>query len=141
MANYEQDKLPMVVSQTQSIKEVRKMFKTIAKYGSVLVIIGLLTACAGNSIFHGYFMRGQVVDVEENEVVLCIGSKDGAKEGQTLDVYRFVVNKGATQEGDDPYRRNYIGEVVIGSVVNEHFARASVNSGEVKLHDVVELKQ
>ncbi len=140
MNNHEQANLAIAVSQTQSIKGVNEMFKRITKYSCVLFIIGLLTACAGSPIFHKAFMRGQVVGVEGNEVVLCIGSKDGAQVDQTLKVYR-IVNENATEEGGDLFKRDYIGEVVIGSIVDEHFARASVNSGDVKLHDVVELEK
>lgn len=46
-----------------------------------------------------------------------------------------------TSERGDLFKKNYIGEVVIGSIVNDHFARASVNSGDVKPHDVVELEE
>ena len=140
MKNHEQFLLPIVAPQTRSIKGVHKMFKNIAKFGSVLVVVGLLAACAGSPIYHKAIMRGQVVGVEANEVVLCIGSKDGAQVGQTLEVYR-VVNESRTSERGDLFKKNYIGEVVIGSIVDDHFARASVNSGDVKKHDVVELKK
>ncbi len=114
------------------------MFKSIAKYSSVLFIVGVLTACAGSPIYHKMLMRGQIVGVEENEVVLCIGSKDGAEIDQTLKVYR-IVNENRAEEKANLFKRVYTGEVVIGSVIDEHFARASVSSGDVKLHDVVEL--
>ncbi len=140
MKDHEQVKLPFVVSQTKSIEGEREMFKRVAKLSSALFLIGLLTACAGTSFKHGYIMRGQVVGVEGNDVVLCIGSKDGAKVGQTLDVHR-IVNKGGVKLGGDSYKRDYIGEIAISSIVDDHFARASVNSGDVKLHDVVELKK
>ncbi len=71
---------------------------------------------------------------------IVYGSKDGAQVGQTLEVYR-VVNESRTSERGDLFKKNYIGEVVIGSIVDDHFARASVNSGDVKKHDVVELKK
>lgn len=116
------------------------MFKHIAKFGSVFVFIGLLTACAGSPFYHEMFMRGQVVGIEENEVVLCIGSKDGAQKGQTLKVYRVAYVPNVT-EGDVSYKRDYIGEIAIDSIVNDHFARANVSSGDIKLHDVVELEK
>ncbi len=144
MKNYEQLTLAIVVPQTRLIRGVHKMFKNIAKFGSVLVIIGLLTACAGSPIYHKTFMRGQIVGVEESDVVLCIGSNDGAQVGQTLDVYRIsnvnpTLELGA--EGSSAFKREFIGEVVISDVVDDHFARASVNSGDVEMHDVVELKK
>ncbi len=140
MKNHKQFTLPIIASQTQPITGVSKMFKDIAKFSAVLVFIGLLTACAGNSLLHNYIMRGQVVGVEENDVILCIGSHDGAQVGQVLEVYR-VVNENRFYEKGDLFKKNYIGEVVIGSIVDDHFARASVNSGDVKMHDIVELEK
>ncbi len=115
------------------------MFKSIAKTGSVLFIIGLLTACAGSTSYHKYLMRGQVVDVDKNEVVLCIGTEDGAETGQELAVYRVTSDN--YEEGQPSYRRERTGEITIDSIIDNHFARASVNSGDVKPHDIVELEK
>ncbi len=142
MKNHEHYNLPTTTSQTRSIKGVFQMSKNIAKFAAVVAFSGLLflTACAENPYYHENFMRGQVVGVDDNEVVLCIGNKDGAQVGQTLDAYR-VKYVNSVQEGDSGYKRDYIGEVAINTIVNDHFARASVNSGDVRLHDIVELKK
>ncbi len=140
MKDHEHFNFTFVASQTGSITGVSKMFKDIAKFGSILVVVGLLTACVGNPLHHNYIMRGQVVGEEQNDVVICIGRHDGAQVGQVLEVYR-VVKENRVHDRADLFKRNFIGEVVIDTVVDDHFARASVNSGDVKLHDVVELKK
>ncbi len=116
------------------------MFKPIAKFFPVVFVVGLLTACVGSSFQHEKLMKGQIVGADEGEVVVCIGKEDGAKEGQTLKVYRYAYGNTAGEEGFT-YKRNYIGEVVIDAIVDDHFARASVSSGDVTLHDVIELEE
>ena len=140
MKAQEQANLAIAVAQIQSIKGVRKMFKNIAKLGSVVFVVGLLSACAGSTSYHQYLMSGQVVDVvDKNEVVLCIGTEDSAETGQKLAVYRVTSEN--YQEGMPTYRRERAGEITIDSIIDKHFARASVNSGDVKLHDIVELEK
>tara|TARA_R110002074_G_scaffold142621_1_gene289261 strand:- start:5407 stop:5757 length:351 start_codon:yes stop_codon:yes gene_type:complete len=116
------------------------MFNKISKYCFVLIFVGFLASCTGSPFYHENFMRGQVVGVDNNEVVICIGSKDGAKKGQALSAYRVEYNE-STEEGDDVLSREYIGEVVIDSIINEHFARASISTGSVMKYDIVELKK
>lgn len=140
MKNHEPFKLTTITSQTRSIKKALKVAKGIALLGSIFVFIGFMTACEGNPLYHETFVRGQVVGIEASDVVICIGNKDGAQAGQLLRVYR-VVDKRAAGKGDVSYRREYIGELVIGSIIDDHFARAQAKSGDVMLHDVVELKQ
>ena len=116
------------------------MLYKIMKVTFLVVFVGLLTACAGSQFYHENIMRGQVVGIDNDEVVVCIGSEDGAEMGQELQVYRYVW-EGAVEEGDDDYRVDYVGTLQIKSVVNDHFARAISTKGNVKKHDIVELKK
>lgn len=116
------------------------MLNKIVKVSFLVVFVGLLTACAGSQFYHENIMRGQVVGIDSDEVVVCIGSKDGAEPGQELQVYRYVW-EGAVEEGDDDYRVDYVGVVEINSVVNDHFARARVSNGDVRKNDMVEFKK
>ena len=116
------------------------MFKKVVKLSFMVVFVGLLTACSGSQFYHENIMRGQVVGIDNDEVVICIGSEDGAEEGQELQVYRYVW-EGAVEEGDDDYRIDPIGTLQIKSVVNDHFARAISTKGDVMKHDMVELKK
>ena len=84
--------------------------------------------------------RGQIVDITGDIATLCIGKADGAQPGQILDVYR-AVPVSIPQKGNAPaFRRQEIGHVRIDSIVDDHFARASVIGGKVANHDIVELR-
>ncbi len=116
------------------------MLNKIVKVSFLVVFAGLLTACAGNQFYHEKMMRGQVVGIDNDEVVVCIGSNDGAKEGQELQVYRYIW-EGSADEGNDNYQVDYVGTLQIKSIVNDHFARAVSTTGNVKKHDTVEFKK
>lgn len=116
------------------------MLNQMMKVAFLVVFAGVLSACSGSQFYHENFMRGQVVGIDNNEAVVCIGSKDGALVGQTLQVYRYVW-EGAEDDGDDDYRVEYVGVVEIKSVVNEHFAKTTVAEGDVRKHDIVEFKK
>ncbi len=116
------------------------MLNKIVKVSILVVFVGALSACSGSQIYHGQLMRGQVVGIDRDEVVVCIGSEDGAEPGQELQVYRYFW-EGAMEEGDDDYRVDYVGTVEIKTVVNDHFARAKVSEGEVRENDMVEFKK
>lgn len=140
MTNQEPVNLPTITSKMTSNEALLTIFKSVACFVSILFFVGLLAACQESMVFHKAVMRGQVVGVEESDVVLCIGSQDGAQAGQLLRVYR-VTSKQSAGKGDVSYRKEYIGELIIDSIIDDHFARANTNSGDIMLHDVVELKQ
>ena len=116
------------------------MLSKLSKLSVVFLVAMLFTACANSPIYHDNFMRGQVVDVNNDGAVLCIGSSDESLKGKTLDVYRVIYLTGSADEGEDNYSREYIGELQVGEVINKHFARARINSGKVMKHDIVEFK-
>ena len=86
---------------------------------------------------HGFIMRGVVVDKTEGVTTVCIGKADGAAPGQTLNVVRVIVTPGTKSPS---MRRMNVGKVRIDSIVDDHFARVKAVSGEVTLHDLVELE-
>ena len=116
------------------------MSAKLLKLSVVLLVATLFTACANSPIYHDTFMLGQVVEVNNQEVVLCIGNNDEKLQGKTLSVHRVVYITDSSSEGEDLYRREYVGEVQIGDVIDKHFARARINSGMIKKHDIVEFK-
>lgn len=85
-------------------------------------------------------MRGQILEVNGDRAYLCIGSADGAQVGQDLTVYRFIKTGRLGPRTSVNYKREEIGEVKISEIVDEHMANAKIISGQVKEHDVVELK-
>ena len=106
----------------------------------ILIFVTLVTGCASN-FEHKYIMRGQVVDVPANDsLVVCIGTNDGAKVGQVLDVYRFSYNPAVTEEdAESQYLSSHRGRIIIEEIVNEHFARAKILEGDIAKNDTVQL--
>lgn len=92
-------------------------------------------------IVHGVTMRGSVVRATGRQVVLCIGSADGAQAGQELKVYRIAFHPHGPKPGIGNFQRTRIGSVRIDGVIDEHFANASVISGSARLNDIVELER
>lgn len=116
------------------------MKNQIAKITLILAMVGLLGACSTSSIYHESLMRGQVVQVEEDQVVVCIGNEKGAKPGMSFDVFE-VVYEGTIMEGTDSYRLEKVGGIEVQSIVDNHFARARITSGKVERNNVIELKE
>lgn len=116
------------------------MITSIKNLGLGLLFLGLLAGCANSPFYHQNFMRGQVVSVSDTSAVICIGSYRDELLGQTLNVYKIEYLVG-TEEGDDGFDRELIGSVKIDSIINEHFARATVTSGTVAKNNMVELSR
>lgn len=101
---------------------------------------------AGNPSFgegfrHEYMMKGQVLEVKGNEAYLCIGSSEGAKEGQEFPVYRYIKSpEDILKEKPLSYKREEVGKVKISRVADQHFAWATIISGDVKANDSAEVK-
>ncbi len=89
---------------------------------------------------HSFFMRGQVVGMDDGKPVVCVGKADGAKVGQVLDTYRVTYTPGSSKSTISPFRREKVGQVTINHLFDEHFAHATVTSGVAALHDIVETK-
>ncbi|ABL01248.1 conserved hypothetical protein (plasmid) [Pelobacter propionicus DSM 2379] len=85
-------------------------------------------------------MKGQILDVSDGEVYLCIGSAEGAKAEQEFFVYRHIKLPYAGSKQTAPsFKRESVGSVKITQVVDEHFARANILSGNIMVNDVAEL--
>ncbi|CCA93161.1 conserved hypothetical protein [Novosphingobium sp. PP1Y] len=91
-------------------------------------------------IGHSVFMRGTVVRASGNDLVVCIGSADGAEPGQELTVYR-VSEHPHGPKGPPSFLRTEVGTVRIQQIIDQHFANATVTSGAIKRHDIVELRR
>ena len=110
--------------------------------GMVLAIFFIAIAgCASlGSAGHKYVMRGQILEASGSEVYLCIGSRDGAETGQEFAVYRFVKEISPNPKLPMRFSKEEKGAVKITEIVDEHYAKAKVLAGDVKVNDVVELK-
>jgi hypothetical protein len=115
------------------------MINSIAKITFVLAVFGFLSACSANQIYHEDLMAGQVVRADANQVVLCIGSEGSAEEGMTFNAFH-ITSDGSITGDDFTYSRTLAGTVVITEIIDRHFARAEVMSGNIQKNDMVELK-
>jgi len=99
----------------------------------VTSVIFLMFSCA--TVYHGFLMKGSIIEASNSDVYLCIGSKDGASVGQELDVYKILQRRSKATL----FRREHTGKVKITEIINEHFAKATVISGKAEQNDIVEL--
>ena len=106
------------------------------------LFLGLaLAGCATTSPeYHQYVMRGQVLSVENQSLVVCIGERDGAQVGQQLEVVRHVRIAGGPKSKGPAFRAEPVGSARIAELFDEHYARAAVLSGSPQVNDVVELR-
>ena len=123
-------------------KKEGKMFRKMKRMtGSLLCRFAIslitITACSTieKQIYHGYLMKGSVIDAYDSEIYICIGKKDGATVGQELDAYHLVK----VTRARPGYKRVFAGKIQITEIIDEHFAKAKVLSGKVEKHDIVEL--
>ncbi|MFT6246887.1 MAG: major membrane immunogen (membrane-anchored lipoprotein) [Cognaticolwellia sp.] len=116
------------------------MLKNISKKIALLAFAIVLTGCANSDFSHNYLMRGQVVSVKPDNVVVCVGLEDGAKVGQVLNTYRFIMNDD-NDEGADFFMQVENGQIRIEEIIDEHFAKVSVLKGDVKKNDMVQLNK
>lgn len=104
---------------------------------------GLLLAGSVNAgpVYHKLVMQGQVLSVDGNALVVCIGKSDGAEVGQELNLVRHVRDSASPKAGGPGFRREAIGKVRIAKIFNEHYASAEVVQGSARENDMVELER
>jgi len=117
------------------------MKKTSIVTAFFATLLLVLAGCATlQSVEHKHIMKGQVLDVSNGQAVLCIGSADGAKEGQQFPVYRYERSPSASPKETSPsFKRVEVGSLQITQVFDVHYAKASILGGDIKEHDVAEL--
>ena len=117
------------------------MIKPLPRLALMVVVLTMMSACASSPFYHQNFMRGQVVSLKGDNAVICIGSSSQVQlQGKSLSVYRVVYDAGR-YEGYEEFRREYAGSIVLDSVIDEHFARATVVDGQIRKNDMVQLSR
>ena len=96
------------------------------------------TLALAQGIVHKYLMRGQVVEAQDNALVVCVGTADGAVVGQELDVIRHVPRTTPSGKAPHVFRRENVGKVKITALVDDHYAEATVINGNIRVNDTVE---
>ena len=89
-------------------------------------------------IRHTVFMAGSVIEASAEGIYLCIGTAEGAKPGQVLNVVRVTRDRGNPKQGVR-FHREKVGKVRVDAIVDEHFAQATVVDGKVEKGDIVRL--
>lgn len=88
---------------------------------------------------HRVFMAGSVIESTATEIYLCIGTSEGAKVGQQLDVVRVTRDTSANPKQGLRFKHRKVGTVRIDAIVDEHFAQANIVAGEAEKGDIVRL--
>ena len=133
--------LPLQNSVTILARPAQRRLSQILGIALLLGAVAL-NGCATNSpARHEYIMRGQVLSVDGDALEVCIGERDGAEVGQVLNVVRHTKKTGSPKAGSHQYKREDIGKVRITSLFEEHYANATVVSGEPLVNDTVELER
>ena len=140
----------LTCSQEKGLKKIQRKEKKMEKMATDMIyrkislksvaplilpsfVIFLMFSCA--TVYHGFIMKGSIIEASDSDVYLCIGSKDGASVGQELDVYKILE----TRPQPTLFGREYTGKVRITEIIDEHFAKAKVISGRAEKNDIVEL--
>ena len=82
-------------------------------------------------------MKGSIIEIQDSDIYLCIGKRDGASVGQELNVYKMVAT--STNPKVPMFRREYTGKVKITEIIDDHFAKAVIISGTAGKNYIVEL--
>ncbi|MDX2300462.1 MAG: hypothetical protein NW204_12115 [Xanthomonadaceae bacterium] len=108
----------------------------------IAALSGLLLAgsVSAGPVYHRLVMQGQVLSVDGNSLVVCIGDGSGAQVGQELNLVRHVRDNVAPKAAGPGFHRESIGKVRIAKIFDEHYASAEVVQGEAKASDMVELE-
>jgi hypothetical protein len=102
---------------------------------AVLMVSSYATAQTG---YHANVMKGSIIEMQDSKIYICIGSRDGAKVGQELDVYNVGAKPMMYKEPPD-FKREHTGKIRIVEILDEHFARATLVSGKAERGYIVEL--
>lgn len=103
-----------------------------------LALLCFASAPLANEPPHTTVMQGQVLSVDRTDLVLCIGTRDGATVGQVLDVVRHLPVSRAPK-AKHGFRRETVGKVRIAELFDEHYSRAEIVDGAPRVNDTVEL--
>lgn len=106
---------------------------------AVMIPLGMPNVAVATGIGHTLFMRGTIVGMTNGVATICVGRADGATVGQTLNVVRVKTVSGG--KGSGSFRREDVAKLRIDAIVDDHFARASVTSGNPAKNDLVELRR
>ncbi len=106
---------------------------------ALIGVLSISTSAMAGSLKHEFFMQGQVLEVKDKTVTICIGSRDGAEVGQVLQVIRHEPGPYSPKRTIPNFTRKNIGSVRIATIFDDHYSVAEIIGGELKVNDTVEL--
>lgn len=118
-----------------------KVLVTSVFLGLSAVSLSACTPWASSDAYHSAVMRGQIVSLEGNSGVICIGKHDNAQVGQVLDVIRHRPKHVGGRHGARRFERVTTGKVKVVRIMDEHYSEIELVSGEIRETDTVELKK
>lgn len=117
----------------------RIVIALVLSFAAILFVAPASAAASDPGLRHSVFMAGSVIEATADGIYLCIGTREGATVGQRLEVVRVTREPGINPKQGARFKWTKVGAVRIDAVVEEHFAEATVTSGEVKKGDIVRL--
>jgi len=116
----------------------KSVFAAFLIAASTLLVVP--AARAGEpGIRHTVFMAGSVIGASADGIYLCIGTADGAEPGQVLNVVRVTRDRRVNPKQGVRIHRERVGTVRVGTIVDQHFAQATILDGKVEKGDIVRL--
>ena len=113
----------------------------IQSYVAALLAAAVLTLPACSLLPEGFrhvLNRGTVVEVNGTEAVVGLGFGDGAEAGEKLTVYRLQRQPiGGPGKGVVRFAKVHVGTAQIGEVLDEHYSKATITSGNIKVDNLV----
>lgn len=104
----------------------------------IIVALSIITSCASlETARQNNVIRGQILECTGNDAYLCVGSMDGAEVGQEYTVYKFLKTQ-HPKTMEPNFTREKTGTVIITEIVDEHCAKAKIQTGEAKVYFGVE---
>ena len=123
-----------------TLSVIRRPFlsRRLATLVFLLASLAAPAFAAESGFSHEVLMRGHILEVEADELIVCVGEEEGAQVGQELAVieHRRVIGTG---KKGPRFKRETVGRVRITSLFDGHYATAALVSGEASPHDTVEL--
>lgn len=97
-----------------------------------VIILALMIAVSGCASFDNYVHRnykyGEIIEINKNEVIFCMGSQERVRIGQILDVFKSIkASPGFTRR----YKNIKMGDIQITGFVDKLKAKATILHGTI----------
>lgn len=98
----------------------------------LFLVTVLLTGCAGTKYAAHPHKRGSVMSVENNTAIVCVANNESLDNGNTYDVYKVIKHPREDRGYPSTYEFKTTGSIRITHVIGNHYASATIMSGDVR---------